>query len=131
MQPILSDNAQAEYLVSQTFWSTGAIERSYWDAGGAAEITYRFATPFPGSYIGAGIGLHRATDKTTFTPPLYLASDFPLPIEMIDNSEFRTGIHILAGVPFHRRFALEARYEKINDFNQYKIGISIGFWTYQ
>ncbi len=130
-QPVLADDGDVVYLVLPDVWGGGTINRSYWDVGGSAEITYRLAEPFRGFYFGAGVGLHRVTDKTTFTPPFYLTSDFPLPIDVLDNGDFRTGIHLLAGIPLHPRFAIEGRYEIINDFNQFKIGVSIGFWSYQ
>ena len=130
-QPVITEDENTEYLVTSSVWAAGRVEPSFWEAGISGEFTYRFAKPLRGLYVGAGVGLHRVNEAHKFNPPVFFATDYPFGLDEIDNSDFRSGIHVLVGIPIHPRFAIEARYEKINDFEQYKIGISAGLWIFK
>lgn len=131
VQPIFSGNEYTKYYIQPDVLGSGSIEHSYWDLGVLFDLIYRFKKIVPGLFLGGGISGHRITAKSTFNPPFYIFPDIPIPLDILDNGEFRTGFQVIVGFNLVKGLDIEGRYEFINDFNQLKIGLTVALWRHE
>lgn len=87
-----------------------------------------------GLYVGLGVGIHDVRFKSKFflEPPRDIPTfpDFdPVENNEIDESEKKVARHLMVKIEISRNVSLEARFEFMNDLNQFKLVWAYSFWN--
>jgi len=84
-------------------------------------------------FVGLGVGIHDVRFKTNFflepQRDIHAYPDFdPVENNEIDDSEKKVAFHLIGKVEISKNVSLEARFEFLPDFNQFKLVWAYSLW---